>query len=253
MNKLLNIINYCWAFKKLNSFNINEQKLILNKINQHLESLTTEDRFKWAVEHLPSQAILSSSFGIQSSVSLHLTTYYYPNIPIILIDTGYLFPETYRFIDQLTEKMQLNLHVFSPKQSAAWQEARYGKLWEQGINGIKQYNNINKVEPMHRALKTLKVQTWVAGLRRNQSSSRKKLPIIAIQNGIFKFLPIIDWDTSQIYRYMKKHSLEYHPLWKQGYVSIGDIHTSIKWKPGMKEEETRFFGLQRECGLHIID
>ncbi|WP_331828388.1 phosphoadenylyl-sulfate reductase [Candidatus Blochmannia sp. SNP] len=253
MNKLLNIVNYCWTFTKFNSFNINEQKLILSKINQHLESLTTEDRFKWALEHLPNQAILSSSFGIQSPVSLHLTTYYYPNIPIILIDTGYLFPETYRFVDQLTEKMQLNLHVFSPNQSAAWQEARYGKLWEQGINGIKQYNNINKVEPMHRALKTLKVKTWFAGLRRNQSNSRKKLPIITVQNGIFKFLPIIDWDTSQIYRYMKTHSLEYHPLWKQGYVSIGDVHTSIKWKPGMKEEETRFFGLQRECGLHIID
>ncbi|WP_159714668.1 phosphoadenylyl-sulfate reductase [Blochmannia endosymbiont of Camponotus nipponensis] len=253
MNKSLNIINHCWTFAELNSLDINEQALVLMKINQYLESLKTADRCKWAVEYLPNQAILSSSFGIQSLVSLHLITYYYPNIPIILIDTGYLFPETYRFIDRLTKKMQLNLHVFSPKQSAAWQEARYGKLWEQGIKGIQQYNTINKIEPMHRALKTLKVKTWFAGLRRDQSDSRKKLPIITIQNGMFKFLPIVDWNTSQIHRYINQHSLEYHPLQKQGYLSIGDVHTSKKWEPGMKEEDTRFFGLQRECGLHIID
>ncbi|URJ27400.1 phosphoadenylyl-sulfate reductase [Candidatus Blochmanniella camponoti] len=253
MNKLLNVINHCWTFTELNALDVNEQKLILVKINRYLESLNTVDRFTWAIEYLPKQAILSSSFGIQSSVSLHLTTHYYPNIPIILIDTGYLFPETYRFIDRLTEKMQLNLHVFSPNQSAAWQEARYGKLWTQGVKGIQQYNAINKVEPMRRALRTLKVETWFAGLRRNQSDSRKKLPIITIQNGIFKFLPIVDWNSLQIHRYIEKHSLEYHPLWQQGYVSIGDVHTSRKWEPGMKEEDTRFFGLQRECGLHIIE
>lgn len=253
MNKLLHIVNQPWTFTELNSLEINEQKLILIKINQYLESLNTEDRFIWATKYLPNQTILSSSFGIQSSVSLHLTTRYYPNIPIILIDTGYLFPETYQFIDRLTEKMQLNLHVFSPNQSAAWQEARYGKLWTQGIKGIKQYNAINKVEPMHRALRALKVKTWFSGLRRNQSDSRKNLPIITIQNGVFKFLPIVDWDSFQIRKYIEKYSLEYHPLSQQGYVSVGDVHTSKKWKPGMKEEETRFFGLQRECGLHIID
>lgn len=78
---------------------------------------------------------------------------------MILTDTGYLFPETYQFIDELTDKLKLNLQVYRAKESAAWQEARYGKLWEQGVEGIEKYNDINKVEPMNRALLELNAQT----------------------------------------------------------------------------------------------
>lgn len=100
-----------------------------------------------------------------------------------LTDTGYLFPETYRFIDQLTDQLKLNLQVFRAEQSPAWQEARYGKLWEQGVEGIEKYNQINKVEPMNRALETLGAQSWFAGLRREQSGSRANLPVLAVQRG----------------------------------------------------------------------
>ncbi|MHA6431740.1 phosphoadenosine phosphosulfate reductase domain-containing protein, partial [Escherichia coli] len=76
------------------------------------------------------------------------------------------------------------------------------------------------------------------------------LPVLAIQRGVFKVLPIIDWDNRTIYQYLQKHGLKYHPLWDEGYLSVGDTHTTRKWEPGMAEEETRFFGLKRECGLH---
>lgn len=158
--------------------------------------------------------------------------------------------ETYQFIDELTDKLNLNLKVYRAKESAAWQEARYGKLWEQGVEGIEKYNDINKVEPMNRALQELSAQTWFAGLRREQSGSRAHLPVLAIQRGVFKVLPIIDWDNRTVYQYLQKHGLKYHPLWDQGYLSVGDTHTTRKWEPGMAEEETRFFGLKRECGLH---
>lgn len=253
MCKKLNNIHRYWNIAELNVLEDSALQSTLHRLNCYLESLEVEDRIFWADKYLPKLAILSSSFGIQSSVSLHLMTSYYPNIAIVLIDTGYLFPETYCFIDRLTGQMQLNLHIFRSNISAAWQETRYGKLWEQGTKGIKKYNFINKVEPMNRALKILKVGTWFSGLRRYQSDSRRKLPILSIQNGVFKFFPIVDWDNQKIYQYIKKFNLEYHPLWKQGYVSVGDVHTSCQWKPGMKEEETRFFGLQRECGLHVIE
>ena len=227
-----------------------ERVMALAEINTKLEKLSAQERVVWALENLPGEAVLSSSFGIQAAVSLHLVSQAKPDIPVILTDTGYLFPETYRFIDELTDKLGLNLKVFRAEQSAAWQEARYGKLWEQGVEGIERYNDINKVEPMNRALKTLNAQTWFAGLRRDQSSSRANLPVLAIQRGVFKVLPIIDWDNRQVYQYLKEHGLGYHPLWDQGYLSVGDTHTTRKWEPGMAEEETRFFGLKRECGLH---
>lgn len=227
-----------------------ERVKILNNINNKLEKLSTNERIDWSIQNLPKNFILSSSFGIQSIVSLHLLTIKIPKIPIILIDTGYMFPETYKFIDQLTDELNLNLKIFRSKQSSAWQESKYGKLWEKGIKGIKKYNYINKIEPMQYALKYLSVNTWFAGLRNSQSKSREKLKILSIKNEIFKFLPIIDWSNQKVYRYIKKNKLKLHPLFYKGYLSIGDIHTTNKWKPGKKIEDTRFFGLKRECGLH---
>lgn len=227
-----------------------EQQAALAAVNQQLDALSAEERVAWALEHLPGQHALTSSFGIQAAVSLHLVAQQSPSIPVILTDTGYLFPETYQFIDSLQQQLKLNLHVYRAALSPAWQEARYGKLWEQGVEGLERYNQLNKVEPLNQALETLQVKTWFAGLRREQSESRSQLQVLSISRGIFKFLPIVDWDNRQVYQYLKKHGLSYHPLWEQGYLSVGDTHTTRKWEPGMREEETRFFGLKRECGLH---
>ncbi|WP_241592397.1 phosphoadenylyl-sulfate reductase [Rosenbergiella epipactidis] len=227
-----------------------EQQTALVAVNQQLDALSAEERVAWALEHLPGQHALTSSFGIQAAVSLHLVAQQSPSIPVILTDTGYLFPETYQFIDSLQQQLQLNLHVYRAALSPAWQEARYGKLWEQGVEGLERYNQLNKVEPLNQALETLQVKIWFAGLRREQSESRSQLQVLSVSRGIFKFLPIVDWDNRQVYQYLKKHGLSYHPLWEQGYLSVGDTHTTRKWEPGMREEETRFFGLKRECGLH---
>ncbi|MEH0875198.1 phosphoadenylyl-sulfate reductase [Pectobacterium cacticida] len=239
-----------FTLEALNALSKTEQVAILADANAQLEALSAQERVGWALENLPGNFVLSSSFGIQAAVSLHLVTQQRPDIPVILTDTGYLFPETYQFIDALTKQLQLNLKVYRAIESPAWQEARYGKLWEQGIEGIERYNQINKVEPMNRALGELQAGTWFAGLRREQSGSRGELPVLAIQRGVFKFLPIIDWDNRAVYQYLKENGLSYHPLWEQGYLSVGDTHTTRKWEPGMSEEETRFFGLKRECGLH---
>ena len=222
----------------------------LSNANAWLERLSAEQRVEWALTNLPGSHVLTSSFGIQAALMLHLVTRVAPDIPVVLTDTGHLFPETYRFIDELTERLRLNLHIYRADESPAWQEARYGRLWEQGLEGIIRYNRINKVEPMQRALKELEAGTWFAGLRRQQAGSRAELPVLRIQNSRHKVHPVIDWSNRDVYRYLQRHNLPYHPLWDHGYVSVGDVHTSRPMAPGMREEETRFFGLQRECGLH---
>tara|TARA_R110001583_G_C5576795_1_gene402577 strand:+ start:36 stop:800 length:765 start_codon:yes stop_codon:yes gene_type:complete len=227
-----------------------EQTIKLTEVNALLEKMTAVERVQWAADNLENELVLSSSFGIQAAVCLHLITTVKADTPIILTDTGYLFPETYQFIDDLTKQLNLNLKIYSAQHSAAWQEARYGKLWDQGVDGMTKYNLINKVEPMKRALKELNAKTWFSGLRRSQSSSRGDLPVLSIQNGCFKFLPIIDWSNKQVHYYLEENGLSYHPLWEQGYVSVGDVQTSRPLEIGMSEEDTRFFGLKRECGLH---
>lgn len=224
--------------------------LITDGVNQKLQQSSAVERVNWALENLPGCHVLSSSFGIQAAVCLHLLTQQRPDIPVIFIDTGYLFAETYQFVDQLTERLSLNLKVYRPTVSSAWQEARFGKLWEQGESGLEHYNRISKIEPMAQALEQLTVSTWFSGLRREQSSSREKTAFIALENDRYKVHPIADWTSADVWRYLTKHDLPYHPLWEQGYVSVGDVQTTRRLEAGMSEEETRFFGLQRECGLH---
>jgi phosphoadenosine phosphosulfate reductase len=236
--------------EELLAMNKVEQTLHLAELNEYLETLTAQERVKWALDNLQGTHAVSSSFGIQAAVMVHLVSTISPQTPVVLTDTGYLFPETYQFIDQLTEQLNLNLKIYAADMTPAWQEARYGKLWEQGVEGLEKYNKLNKVEPMKKALKDLQVGTWFSGLRREQSQSRANLPILAVQNGIFKFLPVIDWTNKDVHYYLQENGLTYHPLWDQGYLSVGDTHTTRKWEPGMTEEETRFFGLKRECGLH---
>ena len=223
----------------------------LVELNAWLESRNTHQRLSWALENLPGEHVLSSSFGAQSAVLLHLTTREYAQVPVVLIDTGYLFPETYRFADQLTEKLALNLKVYRPQLGIAWMEARHGKLWENGVDGISEYNALRKVEPMRRALTELGAHTWIAGLRRAQSTTRRHSNVLEVRDGRWKLHPLVDWSDRDIWQYMQQHGLPYHPLWEQGYVSIGDVHTTRALDDGMREEETRFFGLKRECGLHF--
>lgn len=223
----------------------------LTELNAWLETRNAEQRVEWALANGQQGHALSSSFGAQSAVALHLLTRQQPDIPVILVDTGYLFPETYRFADELVERLKLNLKVVRPLVSRAWMEARHGRLWEQGVVGIDQYNNLRKVEPMRRALDEFGIRTWFTGLRRSQAASRRNTPIVELRNGRYKVSPLADWTDRDVWVYLKKHGLPYHPLWDEGYVSIGDFHTTSRWEPGMREEDTRFFGLKRECGIHV--
>lgn len=221
--------------------------------NAHFESLSAGDRVAWALEHLPGEHVLTSSFGIQAAILLHLVTRQRPDIPVIFIDTGYLFAETYRFVDELTERLKLKLKVYRSPRSPAWQESRHGQRWQLGLAGIEAYNRENKVEPMERALRELNVGSWFAGLRRSQSSSRSNVPFLKAQGERWKVHPIADWSDRDVYRYLKDHDLPYHPLWEKGYISVGDVHTTKPIHAVSNAEETRFFGLKRECGLHDID
>jgi phosphoadenosine phosphosulfate reductase len=226
--------------------------LVAPAVAPDFSTLSAEARIRWAVAEFGNKLILSTSFGIQSAVMLHLATKVAPEIPVVFIDTGYLFPETYRFADELTKRLKLNLKTYTPRRTPAQQEALDGKRWEQGLDGLKAYNLENKVEPMDRAVRELGATAWLAGLRRVQASTRQALQFVQVQNKITKVHPILDWDNRTVHRYLTEHGLPYHPLWDQGYVSVGDWHSSAPLQPGQSEEQTRFNGMKRECGLHEI-
>jgi len=212
--------------------------------------MSAQDRIKWAVDTYGDGLIMTSSFGAQAAVMLHMVTQIKSDIPIVFIDTGYLFPETYRFARDLKERLNLNLKTYIPLRTAAHQEALESKRWEQGPEALSAYNLENKVEPMSRAVKELGAKAWLTGLRAEQSESRAGRGVFERQRDIAKINPIIEWSAKDIYKYLTAHGLPYHPLWDQGYVSIGDVHSTKPLTPGMTEEQTRFGGVHRECGLH---
>jgi len=225
----------------------------LDRVNRSLERMDASQRVQWGLAHLPGRHALSSSFGAQAAVSLHLVTSLAPGIPVILVDTGYLFPETYRFVDELVARLGLNLKVYQPAVSPAWLESRHGRLWEQGADGIDRYNELRKGEPMQRALAELDVGSWFAGLRRQQARSRRGIQPLEYRGGRWKFHPILDWTDRQVFQYLANRDLPYHPLWHRGYISIGDWHTTRTLAEAGDAEATRFFGLKRECGIHGLE
>ncbi len=221
----------------------------IHKIDYLMASYTAEERISYVCRY-GKNIVLSSSFGAQSAVGLHLVTRIFPDVPVILINTGYLFPETLEFAKKLKKRLNLNLKIYQSIIPSDIQEKKYGQLWTQGLEGIEKYNQMNKIEPMQRALEELQADIWITGIRREQALTRQKQPFVKRQWGCLKLMPILDWSGRDIAKYLKKHDLPYHPLWKKGYISIGDTHTTKSVFEVSHKEQLRFFGLKRECGLH---
>ncbi|MEM8637844.1 MAG: phosphoadenosine phosphosulfate reductase [Cyanobacteria bacterium P01_G01_bin.54] len=227
--------------------------LNLETINTQFQNTQASDIVVWGNQTFGNRMVMSTSFGIQAAVMLHLVTSVVPNIPVIWIDTGYLPVETYQFAEALSQRLNLNLKVYQSPLSPARMEALHGKLWEQkDVTALNRYDQIRKVEPMQRALKDLGAKAWLAGLRSNQTSHRQTLQFVNLQGEIYKILPILNWHAKTIYEYLTRHDLPYHPYFDLGYTSVGDWHSSRPMTASDEHErDTRFHGLKQECGLHL--
>jgi phosphoadenosine phosphosulfate reductase len=201
----------------------------------------------WADRVFGQHLVVSTSFGIQSAVILHLVSRMRPNVPVVFVDTGYLFPETYRYAAELTELLQLDVRRYAAPETPDEMERRHGKLWERDLD---EYHRIRKVEPMRRALTELEARAWIAGLRADQTTFRAMLDTVTFQDGIFKVHPILRWRSQDVYYYMEHYGLPQHPLWEKGYTRVGDWHSSSPVVGGDDDKQGRFDGRAEECGLH---
>ncbi len=223
----------------------------VDEVNETLEGAEPDEIVRWASRAFGRGLIMSSSFGAESALMLHLVTRDAPDIPVVFLDTGYLFPETYQFAEELTRRLKLNLKVYSPRMTAARQEALYGRLWNGTDEDLTRYHQINKVEPMDRALRELGATGWIAGLRRDQTEFRAGLRVVEPQDEVVKVHPILGWSKKDIRAYMQAHDLPYHPLYAFGYRSIGDVHSTTPTTLAQDERDGRQLGEKRECGIHL--
>lgn len=220
---------------------------------ESLQNLSAEALMEWADHRFGEGLVMTTSFGIQAAVTLHLATRVRPDLPVLWIDTGYLPEETYRYADQLTDRLGLNLKVYQADLSPAAMEARFGRLWESGsVDDLDLYDWVRKVEPLRRAMEELQPTGWITGLRADQTDFRRSLGRVGWDGARHKAMPILDWSRRDVYEYMTRHDLPQHPLWEQGYTTVGDWHSSRPVGAADSDDRaTRFGGLKQECGIHL--
>jgi len=190
----------------------------------------------------------SSSFQSHSLVMLHIISRIDPTIPVYFINTGYHFPETIEFRDQVTELFGLNTIDLKSDVPKHMQRDSEGRLLFTSDPDHCCY--LNKTQPMDAILRSHDV--WINGVRADQSAVRAAMKVEqpAPYNSI-RFHPMLDWDSKMIWQYQKEYNLPQHPLDLKGYVSIGCEPCTRKLDPGMLEREARWYGLKKvECGLH---
>jgi phosphoadenosine phosphosulfate reductase len=223
----------------------------------HLEPLEAQGRLAWALDTFGEGFCLTTSFGIQAAVLLHMITELGESrggvgVPVIWVDTGYMPEETYRYAEELRQRLPLNLKVVQAEMSAARMEALHGKLWESGrVEDLSLYNQLRKVEPLDRALREGRVRCWGSGVRGGQTDHRRTMTALDPIRGLWSLRPLLSWTTKDIYYYMERHQLPQHPLFAEGYSTVGDWHSSAADDGDRSGRATRFGGLKQECGIHL--
>ncbi len=223
----------------------------LDELNADLAELSAEKIIKHFYQNMFGRRLaMTSSFGADSAVLLHMATQIYPGIRVIFVDTGYHFPETLEYVETLSSVLSLDVHTYRAEMTPGEMEKEYGKLWELGNEGMAIYNSIRKVQPLRNALDDLRITGTLRGIRKSQTEHRKGLRYI--EKGFFttyKIHPMLDWLDDKVREYMRIHNLPDHPLFSQGYTSIGDWHSTV---PNLGRAG-RNLGEHQECGINFED
>ncbi len=226
----------------------------LEEARSKLALLNAEQRLGWAYEKFGSDFVITTSFGIQSAVLLHMIHILGgdSHVPVIWVDTGYLPKETYCYAEQLQNQLKLNLKVIQSPISPARMEALHGKLWEtDSLEDLEKYHHIRKVQPLEEALENLKTHCWASGVRRSQTDHRRSMTLLDEIRGRLSLRPLLEWTQKDVFYYMQKNDLPQHPLFEKGYSTVGDWHSSAPEGNATKGRDTRFGGLKQECGIHM--
>ena len=228
-------------------------RLNLEEHNKKFKDMTPEEIILWGYKNYDNQFAITTSFGIQSSVSLHMVHQYslQKKIKIFWIDTGYLPSETYKYAERLINDLSLEIEVLQSELSPARMESLYGKLWETNKSSdLDKYHEIRKVKPLENALNKHQIYCWASGVRSEQTDNRKKMKFVDVIRERISLRPILNWKNKDIFYYMKENQLPSHPLFNKGYSTVGDWHSSSQESINNEGRSTRFGGVKQECGIH---
>lgn len=234
------------------------ETLQTDALNQIFEKQHPSRIIEWAAGEFGQDLVMSSSFGDQAAVLIHMAVQANPNIRIIFVDTGYLFPETHQYMEQLRRRLNLNVWIYRTQRDPIAYLHHSGEdnhTWRKDISACCA---ANKNEPMQRAMADLAPRAWLRGIRRDQAESRKSAQFIewSKRYGCYAISPLLNWTSRDVGLYMKQHDLPYHPLIEKGYLSIGcnPLSCTQPVQIGSDPRSGRWTGTGKlECGINSLD
>lgn len=219
-------------------------------LNQQFEDASPNEILSWAWEAFGEKLSIVTSFQPTGIVTLHMLHEIAPRIPVLTIDTGLLFSNTYLLMDHITSEWDLNLIRVRPGQTPAQQAETYGEaLWSRDPDLCCQ---LRKVTPLKEALSGY--DAWITGLRRDQAETRRSTKIISwdSRHENVKISPFATWTEDMVWTYLMAHELPYNPLHDQNYTSIGCQPCTRAVAPDEDSRAGRWSGTAKvECGIHL--
>lgn len=225
-------------------------------LNEMFEKSPPADVVRWAHAEFGEELVMSSSFGSDSAVLLHMAAQVKPDIKVIMVDTGFLFPETWQFMEELRKRLGLNVWVYRTRQDPMVYLEHAGEGDPRYRKDVERCCAVNKNEPFDRAMKDLAPKAWLRGIRRRQAESRtgKQFVEFSTRYNCWAISPLLNWGGREIHQYLKLHGLPYHPLREQGYVSVGcnPLSCTRPITAGEDERAGRWSGTGKiECGINL--
>lgn len=216
-------------------------------------ALDADGRIRRAYEIFGKDLVATTSFGRDAGLLLHHLYRAQAPVRVYFIDTSFHFPETLAYRDTLTSAYKLDLKAV---RSADPDNRRYATRNPDGTLSVKDNVaccGVNKVAVQAAFLGRGDVKAFLAGLRRDQSDSRKATPFAQVQKGKIKICPFADWPQADVDLYLQLWEVPEHPLAAQGYTSIGCNPVTCTQKPAVPGDARsgRWAGdTKTECGLH---
>lgn len=228
------------------------------RLNHRFEHTPAEQIVQWAAEQFGGDLVMTSSFGADSAALLHMASTALPGIRVIMVDTGFLFPETHLFMEQLRARLNLNVWSYRTRQDPFAYLKEAGETDPSWRADIDRCCATNKNEPMERAMRDLKPRAWLRGIRRSQSAARSERQFVEWANryGCYAVSPLLSWTHNDVQLYLDEHALPRHPLWDKGYLSIGCNPLSCTRAVGAGEDARSGRWAQAgktECGINLTD
>lgn len=222
-----------------------------------LEAAPAEALIAWALRRWGDRVAVGTAFQTEGLVLLDMAWRIDRSVRLFTIDTGRLPPETHDFIEHVRERYDLAVEVYMPAAGRVEELVRRGgpNLFYRSHEERLACCHVRKVEPLRRALAGR--AAWITGRRRDQGPTRRdvrRLERDPLHPGVIKLNPLADWSDEQVWAYVAAHDVPYHPLYDQGYRSIGCAPCTRASLPGEAPRAARWWweqdGQPKECGLH---